>query len=511
MPAVDEPRPTHARSQAGEPPQGADLEARRAAEPPQLVYTDDEFGVRVRGPHHKRDRRRQSLTRSYAILYSDPPHSPNEADHRHEQRRTKGKAVARAREIVRNFRQGARSDAAPRRHERLDVLLEANFDPANHPKGRLRGRQAGWGSVRIRENHRTLANWIRPLIGTVACEELATPLSNRADALDGLLPFAAVLHSMAVAGLAASTRQTHYRNLQGLVSFGRRAGFIPPDVEPLAGVVQPTVPRPRVGVPERWVPPEQIPTRRSIDVLCEVYRSWHERRRRWSEAYCWQWAQMPLVVAHTGLRFAEMLALRARDVSLDPDDPRVTVEWQIDRAGRRLPPKHGSRRSARYPVWLQPVLARLVAQASAQGGPDALLWPSLFDPTRPVRHDAFTDSYFHPQASVAHQRLVEEGKRGWEHDDVPEFYAPGVPTLRADGTQVVRRKFTHTITSLRHYYATIALTPGEQGGWGAAVHSLAQWMGHSSPQVTWEMYASHLDTARIRHLEATKVDPLATR
>ena len=218
---------------------------------------------------------------------------------------------------------------------------------------------------------------------------------------------------------------------------------------------------------------------------------------------------MPLVVAHTGLRFGEMLGLRACDVTLDETNPAVTIDWQIDRRGQRVRPKHGSRRRARYPLWLQPMLAELVALAVADGGPKALLWPSLFDRAKPVRYDAFSKSYFHPQAAEAHARLAAAGKRGWEYEHRPQEEAPGVPRLRADGTPVVRREFIHTMVSLRHYYATIALAPSEQGGWGAAVHSVAKWMGHSSPTVTWDMYAAELDTALAHHLEATRVDPAA--
>ena len=483
------------------------LERKRATDPPKLVHRDDEAGVDVRGPYHRLDRRRGSITRCYTVTYTDPPGSPRAQDRRKEQRRTKAAAEGRARELAANVRAGASAQAGARRHEPVSALLEAHLDPAKHPKGRRGGRPTGWSSARTLEGYRTTARWVRSLVGDLPCSELGRPLSGRGDALDGLLPFAAVLYSMEVAGLAASTRRTNYNHLRGIVTFGREHGFLPPHVDPLGLVVEPLVEPYEHDLPVRFVPPAEIPTRAAIDALAEIYGGWHQRRPRWSPTYAWRWAQMPLVVAHSGLRLSEMLAVRACDVLLDGPYPRIRVHWQADRDGQRKPPKHGSRRAAACPVWLQPVLEQLVAVAEAAGGPDALLWPALLDPSKPVRHDAFTTSYFHPQAAAAHELLADRGLGGWAYEDVPQWEAPGVPRLNASGEQVIRREFTHTIGSLRHHYASVALAPVEQGGWGASIADVSKWMGHRSKKITHDMYQGCLPEAVSHHAEATRTDP----
>lgn len=502
-------RPAGEAADAGAAALEAKLADKRAGEPSKRVFDDDDFGVRVTGPYFRADRRRDTVRRSYTISYTDRPHSPRRQDRVQEQRHNQGKATGRAREVVANFRNGATANAAPRRHDPMDVLLADHLDPANHPKGHCDGRLTGWSSPRTRDNYVSLARWVSPLIGGLPGWALGTRLEGRGDALDGKLPFEAVLYVMDVAGLATSTRHTYYQCLSGLASYGQQTGYIPPDVNPLAGVVKPVAPKARTGLPARWVPPEAIPTREGIEALSSAYRQWHHHRRRWHPEYCWRWAQMPVVVAHSGLRFGEMLGLRACDVVLDPTNPHIKVLWQIDRDGTRVPPKHGSTRDARYPVWLLPVLEQLVDVAVRGNGADALLWPALLDSNKPVGHDSFTTSYFHPQARLAHQLLAQQGRTGWEYADVPQFHGPGAPKVTKTGRQVVQREFRHTINSLRHYYATIALAPRDQGGWGASVHSLAEWMGHTSPLTPWEMYASHLDTATAHHLEATQTDPWA--
>lgn len=135
--------------------------------------------------------------------------------------------------------------------------------------------------------------------------------------------------------------------------------------------------------------------------------------------------------------------------------PAHPVHGHADRDGQRKPPKLGSRRAAACPVWLQPELEQLVAVAEGTGGPDALLWPALLDPREPVRQDAFTTSYFHPQAATANKLLAHRGL----------------------------------------------------GSWGAYIADVSKWTVHRSKQVTHDMDQGCLPEAVSHDAQATRVDP----
>lgn len=484
------------------------LAERKKSKPAKVQYYDDETGVKVQGPYH-RVRTSGTISSFYVVTYYDPPQLRDPEHRKTEQVKTRVGAVQRGRQVATNLRAGAGADAAPNRTEPVRELVAVFLDPSRHPKGMRDGRPVGWSSTRTESNNRdTMLNWVVPIIGELRCELLGTKVGyddgRWVASADGQLPIDHVLGAMGRAGLAASTRKTHLAHISGLLSFARDNGWLPPGCDPLDGVIRPLVSSKGTDLPDRWIDPEtEVPTRLAINVLGEVYGDWHGCRSRWTEEYAWRWAQMPLVVAHTGPRLMEFLAWRASDWMLDIDEPYVLLREQLDRVAdhagylRRRQTKHESLRVVQVVPWLVPTMQRLKELAVAAGGPDAPIWCALSDPTKHVRHDSFSQSYFRPQATEAHRRMVEMAKKdpsirvGWNFVDVPQWQEPGVPKVNKRGNQIVRRQFDHTMKSLRHYFATWCLAPRADGGLDAPIKTVQRWMGHSSPQVTWEMYLAH--------------------
>lgn len=151
-----------------------------------------------------------------------------------------------------------------------------------------------------------------------------------------------------------------------------------------------------------------------------------------------------MFLAYTGLRVAEMLALRPSDVSSGV----VSVVRQRDGRGF-MEPKFGKQRETIYPAWLDGPLARLTEDADPNG--------PLF-PAKSKRWDTYQrwrETCWNPAADKADWPKDDSGRRVWT---------------------------THT---LRHYFGVWALSPQ---GLGLDIADVAMFMGHSSTETTHRLY-----------------------
>lgn len=100
--------------------------------------------------------------------------------------------------------------------------------------------------------------------------------------------------------------------------------------------------------------------------------------------------------AWTGLRLGEILGLQVRDLDLDGENgPELHVRRQWLSKGRPPrygPPKAGSARVVAIPRALVPRV-REHLEAYASGEPDAPLFPSSIDGTRPISHTAYSSRW----------------------------------------------------------------------------------------------------------------------
>ena len=160
-----------------------------------------------------------------------------------------------------------------------------------------------------------------------------------------------------------------------------------------------------------------------------------------------------LLVAYSGMRWGEHVALRANRV--DVARRRITVDRQVieTRSGLKLaPPKSRRKRVTMFPA-ATPAdvdLAAMVTRRLDEVGPDGLLFPA-------------------PHGKWA--RRSNYGRNIWD----PAAEVVGWPR-RADG------HWAWTFHSLRHVFATSLAQPGLR------IEDVSRLLGHSSIRVTQDIY-----------------------
>jgi integrase len=164
------------------------------------------------------------------------------------------------------------------------------------------------------------------------------------------------------------------------------------------------------------------------------------------------------IAAGTGLRRGEVCALRWRDI----EDGAINVTGNIAERTRKTPKTKASRRRVPIAGTIVALLASYRAKSAEQGlrmgralDADDLLFPARGDePTVPINPRAFGQRFEHAARKI--------GLAG------AHFH------------------------QLRHYHATVLLERGER------VEVVAERLGHSSPAVTLNLYASVLESAKTK-------------
>lgn len=221
----------------------------------------------------------------------------------------------------------------------------------------------------------------------------------------------------------------------------------------------------------RAVPLEEIPPPERIDALAATAQGLAGRRT----------AVMIYLLAYTGIRISECLALR-NDDRFHSDEVggwRIHVREQVHKSARRtLPPKWRKHRWAFVPAWLSEDLDGLLTDTA----PGALLFPS---PGQRRRNAAGAvervGAGLYPYSnwrSRTWERIVEATPHWPERDD---WWPPerGTPPR---GKQAERR-WQWPVHSLRHACATYFLNVLELDP-----DDVAKFLGHRSGVQVWEMY-----------------------
>jgi len=147
--------------------------------------------------------------------------------------------------------------------------------------------------------------------------------------------------------------------------------------------------------------------------------------------------------ATTGLRWAEVVVLRTRDIDLETGVIRIIRALKRANGGAivGLPKTQKSVRG----VKLNMAVLELVRGHVENSEPDDLLFTTVHGEPRPITSSSsFRTSWWKPAA-------IEAG-------------------------------YTHTWHDLRHYYATRQLAAN------VGIQLVSQALGHSSPRITWDIY-----------------------
>ena len=316
------------------------------------------------------------------------------------------------------------------------ALVEHYLDPGRRP---ARGRR--W-SERHREEQTAYCNrFVRPVLAEVDVAHLtrahfqrildAAPTVSVADHLRRCLS------AMVRAGLDEGLLLARQDVLRGVHWAGRD------DTDPEA-----------FEEGGRFVEDAEIPTSAGVHDLANAAAA---RRGVW-----WRELQI-LLVAYSGVRWGEMVALTCDRIELD--GRRILVDRQVVEGRRCLrlgPPKSRRRRTTMYPsrtpggVDLAALVARRVDEVERcpeASTPSGLLFPSPQGCW--ARRSNFARNLFHPAATVA----------GWPRDS--------------------SGRFCWTFHSLRHVFATWALSQP-----GARLEDVSKLLGHSTVRVTQDLYVS---------------------
>jgi integrase len=210
------------------------------------------------------------------------------------------------------------------------------------------------------------------------------------------------------------------------------------------------------------------------------------------------------VAGGLGLRQGEVLGLSPGDVDWLSPEPVVHVRRQVkwakrrtdDGKTRRAPvfalPKYRKTREVPLPESVKVALAEhLRAHPAVEV---SLPWRSLDG-------DPVTVPLFFPRAGSA--KVVDRdsfSQRVWR----PALERAGIVAAPKKGE---RRKPArqHGMHALRHYFASMLLTEGE------SVQAVSEWLGHSKPSITWDIYA-HLmpkSQTRMRKIIDAAMEPAA--
>jgi integrase len=345
--------------------------------------------------------------------------------------RSRADAIVKAGELVERLSSGTPTALGSKRGS---VLVARYLDPARRP---ARGRV--WSERHREEQESYCRRFVTPVIGEVPVRSL-----TRA-------------HLQAVVDQAAtkSVGEHLYRCVSAMVGCGLEEGLLLARQDVLRGVHWHR-PAPDVGELDlddedawersgRAVEEADIPTAAGVHAVAAATAA---RRGVW-------WRELEvLLVAYSGMRWGEHVALTADRVDLDRR--RIVIDRQVveSRHGLKLaPPKNRRKRTTMFPARTPAGvdLASLVERRLGELPADGLVFPS------PKGHWARRSNYrrnlFDPAATVA----------AWPR--------------RADG------RWQWTFHSLRHVFATWALAQP-----GARIEDVSRLLGHSTVRVTQDLY-----------------------
>lgn len=279
---------------------------------------------------------------------------------------------------------------------------------------------------------------------------------------------AALERALKAAGLSAATRSKALAVLRTIYRYaGRRLGFA--GACPVDLLEQGE--RPRVSAKRKVIfSGEQL--EQTIAAAEDPYRT------------------LFVVLAMTGARVSEALALRWGDVTLDGDEPELRIAWQLARTpvpdgSRELRPlkTDGSDRAVPIAPGLAAVLARhkLAAADSSDG--------------------AFV--FVGRTGEALWQRNVNRALRAAQTAAVDEHGRPTFPILHetddAGRPVKVPRNTLPTVHSLRHTVASRLLAAGE------SVDEIAVVLGHENANVTRAVYVHEITDTRRRAMRRDRM------
>ncbi|MGH9152551.1 MAG: tyrosine-type recombinase/integrase [Acidimicrobiales bacterium] len=341
--------------------------------------------------------------------------------HRDTSARSRTEAIAKAIELVERLGRGTATDLG--RATGADLVAHY-LDPARRP-----ARVERWSDRHRDEQIRYCERYVLPVVGTVACRRLTRVELQR------------VLDQAPTASVAQHLR----RCLTGVVNAGLEEGHLLARQDVLRGVRWRPAERDTPAEPAgRAVTEAEIPTTAAVHALAGATAG---RSGVW-------WRELEiLVVAYSGMRWGEHVALTAERVDLPRR--RISVDRQVIETRSALKetlPKGRRQRVTMFPA-LTPAgvdLAALVERRLAEVPDDGLVFPA-------------------PQGGWA--RRSNYGRNTWDPAAV------SVEWPRRNG------RWAWSFHSLRHVFATWALNQP-----GLRLEDVSRLLGHSSVRVTQEVY-----------------------
>lgn len=359
-------------------------------------------------------------------------------------RKAKRKAAEVSRQIDREEEHLGRDPTTTPVAEEVELWL----DPANH---RARGNKP-WSNRHAENMRREWRLRIEP------------HLSANATVIDLVQKhlWIRILNQAQASGLAPASVQKTGQACRSFVTWLMDRGLL--ERNPMHGVSYSMTKADNAGLDPKAVQAGAIPNLDQVHDLCVsmAYLSSRERPgnigTRIPDACSPQGRGLqPMFVAMTGLRNAEMFALRANHVDLDTLDVRIEVQWVEEDSGEKYeaPPKHGSIRTVTVAEFLVEDLADLIEHRRKVSGE--------------VNPLLFCGPGGQPDSRRNHNRRFRRAARraGWE--DHLKWYG------------------------LRHLYAVTMLER-------LPLEIVSRLMGHHSPDFTAKRYLSlrtgWLDEAR---------------
>lgn len=174
----------------------------------------------------------------------------------------------------------------------------------------------------------------------------------------------------------------------------------------------------------------------------------------------------------TGMRIAELLALRYDAIDFETLEVRVDV--QLDR-------------SRPFPAIRKP---------KGNKTRTAFLWSAYVDVARSLVDDSLS-------------RELDDPLYGWLFPPYRSTKAWADQASNLIGEAIQECEWKWTFHWLRHAYATFSLTARESGGYGLDLKTVSEWLGHSKPSTTQNMYLERHETDVQIARELTALPPHA--
>jgi integrase len=365
---------------------------------------------------------------------------------------TRDRAEAKAVRLAAAYRgEGGRLADKP-----FEKLVASYLDPASHDD---------WGPRRAGDVGDMLRNHLPATIRRTPCAELRKE------------QFVRLLNTLRSENYAPNTVAQIGSVLRGIVTYGIENDYFPVGRDPMRGVKY-SIRSSSTSEDPLWVPFEDRPSLVQADDLAAALSA---------ETGCWWWELATKVASRCGLRWGELIALRAEDIDLT--EQLIHVDWQLaEHKGKhtRRRPKNNKRRVVPYPDFLHADLVKRIAEVQQaagemyRGGASKSPHGLLFCGTRGTE----------PRRSNFNRRAL-----------TPARLAAGWPAETWNDDGVAYRQWRWGWHSLRHAAASWYLSSPANGGLGLDPADAAKMLGHSVP-VLMRMYvqppADFLDTARDR-------------